>query len=278
MGSYVSRPQYQVGNLVFVEETVNFNIHRGTRRHVVYEGTPGDTLDHYNARDTSFPKHINVVHQKVPGPYHRLVVEYGIDLFSIWGRLGSQHEVPLVASLMGQALDFAFPGWARFIEIEIDKHYTAQLSSSRFDTDTVKASNLFEIDGSTAAVLNTSEHSAAELDNLAIKYAITYIRGVEVFFEPRFVITNTITVSADFNDSHYPVLDTNVNRMLSPFRMAGEAIQAGEVIPAGIIPATVNWWHKQPYQKQQTADNTFIVTREWWGIDYFDQNLYEKVT
>jgi len=277
MSAYVSRRSYRVGNLVFAEESVNYNIHKGTRRFVTYEGIPADCQYHVNNKATSFPGHVNVTHQKVSGPYHRVVVEYGVDLFSTWGRIGSQHEVPLVASAMGQALDFAFPGWARFIEIEIDKHYTAQLASSRFNTDNIKHDALFESDTTTAATLNTSQFSEAQLDALAVKYAITYIRGTEVFFEPRFVVTNSVVVSADFNDSNYPVLDANVNKMLSPFRMQGEAIQAGEIIPAGTIPAAVKWWHKQPYQKQQTSDNTFIITREWWGIDYFDQNLYQKV-
>jgi len=278
MGYYVSRPQYQVGNLVFVDETISYNIHKGTRRTVTYEGRPADCLYHYNNRTTSFPGHLTVTKQQLGAPFHRVVVEYGIDLFSTWGRLGAQHEVPLVASDLGQSLDFAFPGWARFIEIEIDKHYTAQLATSRFDLEDIKSAKLFEVDGVTAAVLNTSRFSRTQLDARAEKYALTYIRGVEVFYEPRFVITNTITVSADFNDSNYPVLDANVNKMLSPFWMAGEAIQAGEIIPAGIIASNVKWWHKQPYQKQQTSDNTFIVTREWWGIDYFDENLYQKVT
>ena len=274
---YVSRPGYQVGQLNFIEETVTFNIQKGTRTTRVYDGLPADVLSHYNNRDASFPGHVDVVKQQTGTPYHRLTVVYGIDLFSTWGRVSAQHEVPLVASFMGQSLDFAFPGWARFIEIEIDKHYTAQLASSRFDFNSIKSNKIFEVGGSPVAVLNTSRMSSTALDALAVKYATTYIRGTEVFYEPRYIVTNTINVSADFNANSYPVLDANVNKMLSPFWMQGEAIQGGEIIPSGTIPAAVKWWHKQPFQKQQTNENTFIVTREWWGIDYFDENLYEKV-
>jgi len=280
MGAYVARPGYTVGNLVFVEESQTFNIQRGTRTTRTWEGLPNDIEYHYNNRNTSFPGHVDVTREKTPTPYHRITAHYGIDLFSVWGRQSAQHEVPLVASLMGQELDFAFPGWARFIEIEIDKHYTAQLAHSRFNLNSIKSSALFEDgDKTTPAVLNTTRLTSTALDILATRYATTYIRGAEVFYEPRYVVTNTINVSADFNSDLYPVLDSNTGKMLSHTRMLGEGLQAGEIIPAGTVvpPPKVNWWHKQPFQKQQTSENTFIVTREWWGVTYFDENLYEKV-
>lgn len=153
MGLYVSRSGYNVGSLVYVEDSVTYNIQRGTRTQVVYEGLPADVLYHYNNRNTSFPGHINVQKSQNGTPYHQLIVEYAIDLFSVWGRQSAQHEVPLVASLMGQELDFAFPGWARFIEIEIDKHYNAELARSRFNMANIQASALFESDNTTAATI-----------------------------------------------------------------------------------------------------------------------------
>ena len=273
--SYVSRPEYQAGQLVLEEEHKTHNIHTGTTIVKIYRGRPADVQYHYDNRATFYPDNVEVATVE-NGPFWELHVKEGIQLFSTWTVDSAMHEVRLVASDLGQALDFAFPGWGRFIEVKIDEHFNSEKKSNRFDYSTVKAASLLEVDGVTTGSLNFGQHNATQLDAIVEKYAETYIRGVDVFFEPRWVIRNQVTISAATNLSQYNVLYDHVNWMLSPYWMAGEALVGGEIIPAGIIIPGVNWWHKQSFSKTQTSNNTFIITREWWGINHFVEHLYNK--
>lgn len=266
------------GDLIVTEERRNYNTESGWLYEYTYRAEQSVIQNYINNRASLLPdaKTVNVT--KSSGPFWEMVVSYGIYLHSTWALDSAMHEVPLIASAMGQELDFAFPGWGRFIEIKIDEHFSTESAAYAFDYTKIQSSNLKESDGTTDASFNLERNRLTDLDVIAVNYAKSYIMGTEAFFEPRWIIRNEVTVSPSFNFSHYPILYSNVNEMLNPFWMAAEAILPGEIIPAGIIVPGVQWWYKQPFKKQQTNQNLFVVSREWWGLNHFNPYLYKSKT
>lgn len=266
------------GDLMLVNEERKFDTTSGWTYEYKYRAEQSVVQHYIDNRATLLPEAKTVEAVKGGKAFWDLNVSYGVYLHSTWSLDSSMHEIPLIASSMGQRLDFAFNGWARYIEIKIDEHYAAETAANRFDFDTIKSSVLKEVGGTPAATINLQlgEGTASELDIIAENYAKTYITGVEAFFEPRWIIRNEITLSPAFNFSLYDVLYDDVNKMLSPHWMAAQGLQGGEIIPAGIIVPGVRWWYKQPFKKQQTNENLFILSREWWGLDDYNPFLYEK--
>lgn len=275
---FFTHPTEGIGprGLVLEKQTRTWTKLLGTQIERIYKGRPEDVLWHEARRATSFPgaKEVVVDEDADLEGFWAIRVLDAVQLNSVWELDGSQNDVPLAGSLMGIHLDYAFPGWPRYIEVKINEWFAAETAASRFDFTTIQASSLTENDQSTAATLNVDRQTLAQLNELATKYALAYITGQETFFQPRWIIRNQVTVSPETDISNFSVLYNHVNWMLSPFWMAGEAIQGGEIVPPGIIVPEVNWWHKQPFRLVQTTENQTVIAREWWGIDAFNNNLY----
>lgn len=279
MPNYYIHPTAGPGRNVLVVEkqTRTWSKLLGTQIETIYKGRQNDIEWHYTNRATAFPnaKEVEMIQDFEDGGWWAIRVLDGIQLNSTWEIDSTQNNVPLSGSDMGAHLDFAFPGWPRYIEIKINEWYAAETANQRFALSTIKSSSLSE-NPSGAAVLNTQYLNQAQLDALAEKYALAYLTGQDTFFEPRWVIRNQITVSPDYAFDPTSVLYTEINWMLGPSAMADEGLNAGETVPAGIIVPGVNWWHKQPFRLIQTTENQTVISREWWGANFFNVNIYNS--
>jgi len=244
-----------------------------------YSGKPADVKFHRVNHATLYPTAVDVDTDE-QGAIWSLTVTYGSTdpaetlLNSTWTLDGNQHELRISNHPKARILDTAVPGWTRFIEVTIDKHYQ-ETPDTAFTYSNIQSGALKTAAGGALSVSYTGL-SLFQLNQIAEDYAKLWERSVEAYLLPRWVIRNQVEVNAAFAFSTSLVLYANVNRMLNPFQMRLEPLQSGEVIPTGMVVPGVPWWHKQPFQKTQTSKNTFIINREYWGLESYEPFLYDR--
>lgn len=244
-----------------------------------YSGAPVDVKYHRTNHLTLYPSATEVSTVE-GGSLWQLVITYGSTdpgetiLNSTWDLDGNQHELRISNHWKARVLDTASPGWTRFIEFKIDQHYL-NTPEKDFDYTTIKSASLRNTAGNPYSPTYTGI-PLAQLNEIAEDYAKLWERSVEAFLLPRWVIRNTIEVSPNFAFDTSLVLYANINRMLKPYQMQLEPLQSGEVVPAGMIVPGIPWWHKQPFQKSQTNKNTFVINREYWGLESYEPFLYDQ--
>lgn len=277
-----SAPKIYRGVLLLKEKQYSFAQGRWQLRET-YHGNPYDVRYSRENHLTLFPGAVSVETVE-SGALWQFIITWGnVDpaetiLNSTWELDGNQHELRISNHPNALELTKAFPGWTRLIESRIDTHNSSLTQFNEFDYSTIKSANLSDTTGTTID-FTTRGYTAAQiaiLDNLAEEYAKLWEKSVEGYLLPRWVIRNTIEVSSNFAFSTSSVLYKNINRMLKPFQMALEPLQSGEVVPAGMIVPGIPWWHKQPFQKSQTAQGTFVINREYWGLESYESFLYDQ--